>query len=83
LVLGTVQLKELNGELGGMGRLNSSFASGSEELFDPTMPEALDHAYSVALQFSLVKHIDPHSHINRSASTSTTTFLRGTPAASA
>jgi hypothetical protein len=42
--LGPVQLKELHRELGSMGRLNSGFASGSEELLDPTVPEALDHA---------------------------------------
>jgi hypothetical protein len=35
--------------------LNSSFAPGGEKLLDPTMPEALDHVYSVALHFSLVK----------------------------
>ena len=38
-----------------MGRLNSSLTSSSEEFLDPTMPEALDHVYSVALHFSLVK----------------------------
>jgi hypothetical protein len=38
-----------------VGRLNSSLASGSEELLDPTMPEALDHLYSVALHVSLVE----------------------------
>jgi len=72
-----------------MRGLNSSFASGSEELLDSTMPEALDHAYSVARRYSLVKHADlrleplPHLHINRSASTSTTRLRRGTPSLSA
>jgi hypothetical protein len=42
-----------------MGRLNSSFASSGEEFFDATMPEALDHAYSVARHYSLVKHVNP------------------------
>jgi hypothetical protein len=41
-----------------MGRSNSSFAFGGEKLLDPTMPEALDHAYSVARHFSLVKQVD-------------------------
>jgi hypothetical protein len=41
-----------------MGRLNSSFAPSSEEFLDPTMPEAPDHVYSVALHFSLVKQVD-------------------------
>jgi hypothetical protein len=41
-----------------MGRLNPSFASGGEKLLDPTMPEALDHAYSVARHFSLVKQVN-------------------------
>jgi hypothetical protein len=38
-----------------MSRLNSSFAPSSEEFLDPAMPEALDHAYSVARHISLVK----------------------------
>jgi hypothetical protein len=49
------QLKELDRPFGGMRRLNPSFAPGGEKLLDPTMPEALDHVYSVALHFSLVK----------------------------
>ena len=50
-----VQLKELKRQLGGMGWLNSRFASGGEELFDAGMPEALDHAYSVSRHFSAFK----------------------------
>ena len=53
--LGPVQLKELKRQFGGMRRQNSSLASGREESLDATMPEALDHAYSVALHFPLVK----------------------------
>jgi len=56
--LGPAQLKELNGEFGGMGRLNSSFAPGGEKFLDSTMPEVLDHAYSVALHISLVKQVN-------------------------
>src|ERR1035441_3299232 len=53
--LGSIQLKELNREFSGMGRLNSRLASGGEESFDAGMPEALNHAYSVALHYSAVK----------------------------
>lgn len=92
---GTVQLEQLNRQFGGMGRLNSSFASSSEKLLDSTVPEALDHAYSVARHFSHVKKDALNAsraegayptagvHINRSASTSTTRLRRGTPACSA
>ena len=45
---GPVQLKKLDGEFGGVRWLNSSFAPGSEELLDPTVPKAPDHPYSVA-----------------------------------
>jgi hypothetical protein len=40
-----------------MGWLNSSFTSGGEEALDAVMPEALDHAYSVALHYSGVKRL--------------------------
>ena len=47
-----VQLKELDRQLGGMGRLNSGLAPGGEELLYASVPEALDHAYSVARHYS-------------------------------
>jgi hypothetical protein len=50
-----IQLKELNRQFCGMRRLDSSFASGREELLDASVPEALNHAYSVARQYSVVK----------------------------
>lgn len=53
--LGPIQLKELEREVGSVCGLNSRFASGGEELLDSAMPEALDHAYSVARHFSLVE----------------------------
>lgn len=54
---GAIQLKELNRQFGGMGRLNSSFASGQEESFDAGVPEALNHVYSVARHYSAVKRL--------------------------
>jgi len=50
-----IQLKELDGQLGRMGRLNASFASGGEEPFNPIVPEALDHLYSGTRHASEVK----------------------------
>jgi hypothetical protein len=37
--------------------LNPGFASGREKLLDPTVPEALDHAYSVARHYSPVQRM--------------------------
>ena len=54
-VLGCIEQRELSAQFGFMRRLNASFATGGEKLLDPLMPEALDHAYSVARHFSLVK----------------------------
>ena len=54
---GAIQLKELNRQFGGVGRLNSSFASGREESFDAGVPEALNHVYSVARHYSAVKRL--------------------------
>jgi hypothetical protein len=51
----SIQLKQLDRQLGGMGGLDSSFASSGKESFNAAMAEALDHAYSVALHVSLVK----------------------------
>jgi len=54
---GSIQLKELDREPAGMGRLNPCFASGREESFNTGVPEALDHVYSVARHYPAVKQL--------------------------
>jgi hypothetical protein len=53
--LGAIQLKKLNGQLGGMEGLNSCLASGQEESFDAVMPESLNRVYSVVRHYPTVK----------------------------
>jgi hypothetical protein len=47
-----IERVKLNGELGGMSRLNARFAPGPEESLNPGVPKALYHVLSVA----------PHAH---------------------
>jgi hypothetical protein len=54
---GAIQLKELNRQFGSMGWLDSGFTSGREESFDASVPEALNHVYSVARRYSVVKRL--------------------------
>jgi len=56
---GRIKSVKLNGEFGGMSRLNSCFASGLEESLNSGVPKALDHALSVAPHAHPVKPLMP------------------------
>ena len=49
-----IQGKQLQAQSAGVLRLNTRFRSGAKEFLDATMPEALDHMYSVTLRATLV-----------------------------
>ncbi len=55
-LLRVVQRKQLQAELVGMLRLNPGFRTSMEELLYASMPEALDHLYSVTLRATLINY---------------------------